>query len=102
MSHEGAMSPLLRGFRALRKQWSLPSYRRDVKGKIRAPPTNAVLTVPATLSWEGHQYPVQAMIDSSSSGDFLDLYLAKELKIPTQLLPHSQATTTWGMESCSR
>ncbi len=82
--------------------WSPSSYRRDVKGKIRAPPTNAVLAVPATLPWEGHQHPVQAMIDSGAAGDFLDLYLAKELKIPTQLLPHPQPTITWGIESCSR
>lgn len=55
-------------------------------GKIRAPPTNAVLAIPATLSWEGHHHRVQAMIDSGAAGDFLDLTLAKELKIPTQLL----------------
>lgn len=59
-------------------------------GKIRAPPTNVVLAVPATLSWEGHQHPVQAMIDSGAADDFLDLSLAKELGIPTQLLPHPQ------------
>ncbi len=62
-------------------------------GKIRAPPTNAVLAVPTTLSWEGHQHLVQAMIDSGAAGDFLDLSLAKELGIPTQLLPHPQAVT---------
>ncbi len=62
-------------------------------GKIRAPPTNAVLAVPATLSWVGHQHLVQAMIDSGAAGDFLDLSLAKELGIPTQLLPHPQAVT---------
>uniref|UniRef100_A0A4W5RBM8 ribonuclease H n=1 Tax=Hucho hucho TaxID=62062 RepID=A0A4W5RBM8_9TELE len=62
-------------------------------GKIRAPPTNAVLAIPATLSWEGHQHRVQAMIDSGAAGDFLDLTLAKELKIPTQLLPQPQAVT---------
>ncbi len=62
-------------------------------GKIRAPPTNAVLAVPATLSWGGHQHLVQAMIDSGAAGDFLDLSLAKELGIPTQLLPHPQAVT---------
>ncbi|KAL0161345.1 hypothetical protein M9458_045070, partial [Cirrhinus mrigala] len=78
---------------ALGKWWSPPSYRRAVMGKIRAPPTNAVLAVPATLSWEGHQHPVQAMIDSGAAGDFLDLSLAKELGIPTQLLPHPQAVT---------
>ncbi len=60
-------------------------------GKIRAPPTNAALAVPATLSWEGHQHLVQAMIDSGAAGDFLDLSLAKELGIPTQLLPRPQA-----------
>ncbi len=59
-------------------------------GKIRAPPTNAV---PATLSWEGHQHLVQAMIDSGATGNFLDLSFAKELGIPTQLLPHPQAVT---------
>ncbi len=62
-------------------------------GKIRAPLTNAVLAVPATLSWGGHQHLVQAMIDSGTAGDFLDLSLAKELGIPTQLLPHPQAVT---------
>lgn len=62
-------------------------------GKIRAPPANAVLAVPATLAWEGHQHLVQAMIDSGAAGNFLDLTLAKELKIPTQLLPHPQAVT---------
>lgn len=62
-------------------------------GKIRAPPANAVLAVPATLSWEGHQHQVQAMIDSGAAGNFLDLTLAKKLKIPTQLLPHPQAVT---------
>ncbi len=33
------------------------------------------------------------MIDSGAAGDFLDLSLAKELGIPTQLLPHPQAVT---------
>ncbi len=93
------MMPLLRGFwplslhlfRALGKWGSPPSYRRAVMGEIRAPPTNAILAVLAILSWEGHQHPIQAMIDSGAAGDFLDQSLAKELKIPTQLLPHPQA-----------
>ncbi len=62
-------------------------------GKIRAPPTNAILAVPATISWEGHQHLVQAMIDSSAAGNFLDLSFAKERGIPTQLLPHPQVVT---------
>lgn len=61
--------------------------------KITAPPANAVLAIPATLSWEGHLHPVQAMIDSGTAGDILDLSFAKRLGIPTQLLPHSQAVT---------
>lgn len=62
-------------------------------GKIRAPPTNTVLAVPATLSWKGDPHPVQAMIDSGAAGDFLNLSLDKEHKISTQLLPHPQAVT---------
>ena len=62
-------------------------------GKTRAPPANAVLADPVTLSWEGHQRQVQAMIDSGAASDFLDLTLAKKLNIPTQLLPHPQAVT---------
>ncbi len=62
-------------------------------GKIRAPPTNAVLAVPATISLEGHQHLVQAIIDSGAAGNFLDLSFAKERGIPTQLLPHPQAVT---------
>ncbi len=98
-SHEGATLPLLwcfrphslHLFRAPGKWLYPPSFRRAVMGKIRAPPTNAALAVPATLSWEGHQHLVQAMIDSGAAGDFLDLSLAKELGIPTQLLPRPQA-----------
>ncbi len=39
-------------------------------GQIRAPPTNAVLAVPATISWEGHQHLVQAMIDSGAAASW--------------------------------
>ncbi len=44
-------------------------------GKIRAPPTNAVLVVPATLSWEGKQHLVQAMIDPGIAvSEVTDMY----------------------------
>lgn len=62
-------------------------------GKIRVPPANTVLALKAILSWESHQFPVQAMIDSGAAGNFIDLSLAKKLKIPTHLLPHPQSVT---------
>ncbi len=62
-------------------------------GKISAPPPNAVLSVPVTLSWEGHQHQVRAMIDSGAAGDFLDRSLVRRLGIPSQLLPRPQTVT---------
>lgn len=50
-------------------------------GKISALPPNAVLSVPATMSWEGHQHHVLAMIDSGTAGYFLDWSLARKLKV---------------------
>ncbi len=74
--HEGESLPILRCIwafpsplsRAPGKRPSPPTYRRAVMGKISAPPPNAVLSVPVTLSWEGHQHQVRAMIDSGAPG----------------------------------
>ncbi len=99
--HEGESLPILRCIwafpsplsRAPWKRPSPPSYRRAVMGKISAPPPNAVLSVPVTLSWEGHQHQVRAMIDSRAAGDFLDRSLVRRLGIPSQLLPRPQTVT---------
>ncbi len=99
--HEGESLPILRCIwafpsplsRAPGKRPSPPSYRRAVMGKISAPPPNAVLSFPVTLSWEGHQHQVRAMIDSGAAGDFLDRSLVRRLGIPSQLLPRPQTVT---------
>ncbi len=62
-------------------------------GKISAPPPNAVLSVPVTLSWEGYQHQVQAMIDSGAAGDFLDRSLVRRLGIPFPITPSTPNRT---------
>ncbi len=61
---------------------------RTVTGVTRtASPSNSGLFLLITLTWGDQKHQLQALIDSGTARNFMDISLAKSLQIPTNSLP---------------
>lgn len=73
-----------------------PSYRQGgtVTGaSVSTIPSKSGLFLPITLTWADQKCQIQAFVDSGAAGNFMDLTLARNFRIPNDPLPGPLSVT---------